>query len=250
MNLIKGKFTQILFISFIILLIIFFIIQIIYFIQKTKFVGIGVKPIITISGVGKVKISPNVAVFNFIIQGTDKSQVQAQKIVSEKGDRIISFLKKQGVKNENIKTINYNLFPEYNWVEGKREFIGYKVSQTIEVKLYNLNKVGKIIAGITDLGADSISNVTFKVDDKDFYKKQARQKAIKNAKEKARDLEEQLGIKFDKIIGFSEDNGSDMYSNTNSGPLFTAEAKDLSRPILPTGQNEVVSKVYITFEIH
>ena len=78
---------------------------------------------------------------------------------------------------------------------------------------------------------------------------EARAKAIKDAKKKADELEDQLNIDLGKIVNFSENTGG------FPGPYYL-EAKDFGQggvgggaPEIPVGENETVVNVTITYQI-
>ena len=78
-------------------------------------------------------------------------------------------------------------------------------------------------------------------------KAEARAKAIADAKKKADELKNQIGIKLGKIVTFTEGYGG--YPG-----IYYAEAKgmgggDASGPSLPPGENEISVNVTLTYQI-
>ena len=73
-----------------------------------------------------------------------------------------------------------------NCASGKEVLRGYEISQTFEVKIRDVSKVGQIVGDATTAGATNISGPTFGVDKEDDVIAQARNEAIDNAKAKAK----------------------------------------------------------------
>ncbi|HEY4521821.1 MAG TPA: SIMPL domain-containing protein [Candidatus Paceibacterota bacterium] len=205
---------------------------------------------ITVSGEGKVFIKPDIAKISVGVTKNNIDFVKAQKEASEIINKTIKFLKLKGVEEKDIKTTSYNIFPQYDYVRGEQKFKGYEVSQNLEIKIRDLDKVGEILSGVAQSGANMVGSLRFEVDDMDKTKEEARKEAINKAKEKAKTLSKQLGIRFKKIVSFYESDGG------FPGPVYFSEAAfgkggdfSVPTPSVPTGENEIKINVSITYEI-
>jgi uncharacterized protein YggE len=135
---------------------------------------------------------------------------------------------------------------------GKSVLTGYEVSQTISVKVRKTDDAGTALTKVGELGATNISNLDFVVDNMESVKADARDKAIVDAKAKAKTLSKSLGIRLVKIVSFS-DSGDYPPVYYASGGAMNAKAMDVGvasvPPQLPVGENKVVSNVSITYEV-
>jgi uncharacterized protein YggE len=207
---------------------------------------------ITVTGTGEVYVSPDVGMVNVSVinEGKDIGTVTNEN--NETMNGIISFLKGKGIEGKDIKTTVYNINPryEYNSETGKRTFTGYEITQTVNVKIRDLTKVGEIISGATEMKADEISSLSFIVDDDEAVKEQAKELAIKDAKEKAQKLGKALGVNLDKIVGFYESSYPiyDNYYGVGGAESMKASSS-ITPPTIETGQNKITSNVSITYAI-
>lgn len=206
---------------------------------------------ISVSGEGKVFIKPDIAL---IIVGVTKENIDfvgAQKEATEIINKTINFLKSNGngVEEKDIKTASYSISPQYDYIKGEQKFRGYEVSQNLEVKIRNLDKVGEILSGVTQSGANMVGSLRFEVDEMDKAKEKARTEAIVEAKEKAKTLSKQLGVRLKKIVSYYESDGGFR------GPIYFSEAAfgkggDFAPPpSVPVGENEIKIIVTINYEI-
>ena len=127
---------------------------------------------------------------------------------------VIDSVKKQGVEEKDLKTTGFYISPRYEWYEagtcipacpnGKRVLVGYEITQSLEVKIRDLSKIGEIIQEATNSGANQVGDLQFTIDKEDELKAQARKDAIDEAKNKAKELASQLGVKLVRITNFSE----------------------------------------------
>ncbi|TSC57058.1 MAG: hypothetical protein Greene041679_471 [Parcubacteria group bacterium Greene0416_79] len=219
--------------------------------------------IISVSGKGEVVGVPDIATFSFSV--TDESLVvkEAQDEAAKTTNAILAYLKENGVAEKDIKTSGYNLYPRYEYAkaavapayypvpqEGKRELVAYVVTQSVSVKVRDLGSAGKLLAGIGEIGATDVSGLSFDFDKRDELVREARDKAIKDARGEAGKLAQSLGVDLVRIISYSEGGYYPMY-----GKAMMAEAYGRGgdgapvAPEIPVGEDKIVSTVSVTYEI-
>jgi len=228
---------------------------------------------VSFSGEGKVFAKPDIAAISFSIVTEAKTSKAAQDDNSKKSEKVVNFIKSQGIDEKDIKTTGYNVYPQYSYprpvplpmgIEGSApsapssypqyydsnpKITGYQVNQSFEVKVRDLDKVSAILDGLVAQGANQVNNLGFQIDDIEKVKNEARELAIKDAKEKANVLKKQIGIRLGKIVNFSE-------GGYYPGPyMMEAKATDSgvggggSAPAVPVGENEITVNVTITYQI-
>lgn len=203
---------------------------------------------INITGKGEIFIKPDIAKISVSVEKNAYSLSDAQNQATNAINNVTKFLKDSGIEDKDIKTTNYNIYPRYDYIRDKGQvFRGYTVSQTLEVKIRKIGDTGKILAGVTSAGANQISGVSFTIDNEEVVKREARQKAIADAKEKAKQLAKDLGIKIGRLISFSESGNGDiiMPYAMKSEALGTGGPE----PEIPSGENTVTVTVNLTYQI-
>lgn len=213
---------------------------------------------ITVNGEGEVLAVPDIATFNFTVSQTEDSVENAQEGATEIINKAIAFLKDNGVEEKDIKTSSYNVYPQYDYNRNctvldcppsTPQLVGYQVSQTTTVKVRQADEAGRFLTELGKFGISNVSGLSFITDDEDIYKEEAREMAIKDAKEKAKKLAKQLGVDLEDIVSFGEDQPYyDAYSE-GFGGARTLEAVSMSAPEISRGENSYTSNVWITYEI-
>lgn len=206
-------------------------------------------PTINVSGEGKVLVKPDIGTVNLSVVANSLDASLAQNEATKQINKIIDFLVKSGIEEKDIKTVSYSISPQYDFPKGKREFLGYEVRQTAQVKIRDLNKVGAVISGATEFGAIEIGELRFTVDNEEALKAEARVKAIADAKAKAKILAKDLGVRIGAIVSFSEFGGPVPIYGYAAGFGVGGDFEKSAAPSIPTGENEIISNVNITFEI-
>ncbi|MDD3386476.1 MAG: SIMPL domain-containing protein, partial [Candidatus Pacebacteria bacterium] len=202
MQILENKFFQIL--SFVLMIVIIVFVAVLIN-EKTE----ANNNLISVSGLGEVYVTPDVGLITISVQTENRNVSVATDENSQKMNEVIEYIKSEGVESKDIKTTGYNINPRYEWNNdtGKRTLAGYEVSQSVNVKIRDLSKIGTIISNATSKGANDISSLSFIVDDDEEAKASAKEIAIQNAKEKAKELEKLLGIKMVRVVSFSENSG-------------------------------------------
>ena len=127
--------------------------------------------------------------------------------------------------------------------------VGYEVTQSLEVKIRDMAKIGDILQGATDAGANQVGDLQLTVDKQDELKKQAREEAIKKAKARAQELASQLGIKLVRIVNFSEGVSVPYYYDYALKEAAGMGGETAPSPQIETGENKISVTVTITYEI-
>ena len=217
---------------------------------------------ISVSGKGEIVAKADIATFTFNVLEESPDVSDAQSRATKKINDIIQFLKNNGTEEKDIKTINYNIYPRYNYIKSpeksqiilpnknNRVLIGYEVNQGIEVKVRKIDSAGTILSGVGNLGASNVSGLNFSIDEEDKLKKEARELAIEDARENAKVLAKGLGVKLVRIINFSESGYFPIYREKfSTADMYMSVGGASSVPEIPTGENKITSQVNIVYEI-
>ncbi len=235
-------------------------------IEEGKYINQKFEPknTITISAHSEIYAKPDLALVVASIINDAKTVSEAMASNTKSINAVIAFAKSQGVDAKDLKTTNFSIYPRYEWQtqkvcvvppcpSGKRVLIGYEVNQSLQIKIRDMAKIGNIVQGITEAGANRINNLSFSIAKKDELQKKVRDEAIKKAKAKAKDLASKLGIQLVKITRFTENNIPPIYPYPQR--LLTAgtskgDESNKSIPQIETGANKIEANVSITYEMN
>lgn len=210
----------------------------------------------TVSGEGEVIAVPDVAEFTFsvITEGKDLSVIQKEN--TEKMNSAIKFLKDSGIKDEDIKTQNYNVSPRYEYYPcnfGEScpppKIVGYNISQSVLVKARDFGKVGDLLAGVVKNGANSVSQMRLAIDDPSEFQNKAREEAIKKAKEKAVSIAKAGGFKLGDLLSIEEGGmmPTPRYAESIALGMGGGDMKDA--PNIVPGSEEIKITMTLRYEI-
>jgi uncharacterized protein YggE len=216
----------------------------------------SVQNTITVEGSSEVFAVPDIATISFGASAKNKDMKAAQAEVEANSSKAIEAVKALGIDAKDIQTTYYNAYPEYDYKCGQfgcagsnGNLIGYQVSQTTTVKIRDLAKVSQVLGVVGSAKVSDIQGPNFDIENKDALQAEARKEAIKEAKEKAKVLADQLGVRLVRIVSFNEGGygGPIMYAKTEMA-MDTRSAGNVA-PTIETGQNKISSNVSIVYRV-
>ena len=140
-------------------------------------------PQISVGGRGEIKVSPDRATIQISVQTRASTAAAAGTENANKQQSVLAALRALGLGDDQLSTINYNVYPEQRYEQGKEPVIvAYNVTNTILVDVRKLNQVGPVIDAALAHGANMISSLQFYASNTEA----ARRSAIAIAIEKAR----------------------------------------------------------------
>ena len=216
---------------------------------------------ISVSGEGEAISVPDIAVFSFTVSRDAKVASDAQGQVTKSMDVILAELKALGIEEKDIKTTDYSLWPKYasepiicspTFCPPSRQVQdGYTASHNVSVKVRSTEDVGEALRIAGENGATGLSNISFTVDDPDKILDEARAEAIKDAREKAKLLSKELGVRLVRVVSFYDNTGGGVtpYYAEGLGSDAMVKTAVAPAPTIPVGENKVTVNVTIVYEI-
>lgn len=124
-------------------------------------------------------------------------------------DKVMAALRGAGIAERDIQTSGISLNPQYRYAENQPPTItGYQASNTVNVKVRDLARLGKVLDTLAAQGANQINGPSFEVDKPDAAYDEARLGALKKAQARADTYAAALGMKVRRIVSISEGGAS------------------------------------------
>lgn len=211
-------------------------------------------PGIAVSGMGEVLAPPDTGFFNIGVESRATTVADARNKAAKAADAVIASLKKNGVDGKDIKTTSLQIQPEYDYSKSSEtpRIIGYRVFNNVEVKVRKLDSFSKIVDDAVDAGGDDarLQNIWFDIEDTTKLLEQAREAAMKDAKEKGEQLAKLGGVKLGAPLAISETQGTAPTPEMAFAAPAAGKAADSSIPTpIETGTGKVVVNVSVRWSI-
>ena len=177
-------------------LVLVMFIALLSFLSLTSNAQITERTIIT-TGEEKVSVAPDMAELNMQLQTINKDGNKAKRDLDAQFNRLLGALVPIGITSTDIIASTLQLNPQYEYLNKRRQFVGYRASRNVTVTLSRLDQLNEVMETALAAGIDQLGRVNFKIADESHYKKQAQQKAIDQSKRLAKHLAES----YDAILG-------------------------------------------------
>ena len=202
---------------------------------------------IAVRGVGRVTVVPDTAT---IVVGTDvhaKDAVSAQSQASERMGAVVAAVRGAGVADGDVRTQQVSLNPVYDFSGNTQRLTGYQASQSLDIRLRDLAKLGPVIDAAVGAGATTVSSVTLSVADPAAATDQARDQAVDDARRRAERIAAAAGVTLGPPASIVEGSSAPPIPLAFEGAMFRAAA-DAATPI-ETGTTDLSVELTVLFRI-
>jgi uncharacterized protein YggE len=203
---------------------------------------------ISVSGVGRVTVTPDRATFTVGVQSMAPTVAAAVQDNNTRVAAIVDALRKLGATDREIRTSQISIYPQQDHQPNRPPRItGYQVSNTVIVTRSNPAEVGRFLQAAVDAGANTVSGVSFTVSDPARGREGALQAAFADARAKADVLAKAAGRATGRAISITEGTAVTPPPYPR-GRVAMMEAKQADMPVEP-GAEELTFTVSVVFEL-
>jgi len=209
---------------------------------------------ISVFGTGTVLAQPDVIQMTITLSNVAQSTRAAQETVSRMVRQALTILKDAGIEDNNISTASLTFRPEYEYTT-IRILVGQMAEQRLTFSIENINndseneKVSRIIDQLIQINGIELNHINFGVKNNTEYFVRSRELAFQKAFEKANQYAELSNLKIVKILSISEElnHYNPMNNRFTNQLLFSESARDAGTTIVPTGELEITTNIFVVF---
>lgn len=210
----------------------------------------GLKATISMTGIGEINASPDIAFVTSGVLSQAKTAAQALAANSAAMTRVIKSLKASNINGKDIQTTGFSVNPSYVYDQKNRQnpprIVGYQVRNQVKVIVRKREELGAILDKMITMGANQINGISFAIDKPQKLQDEARKRAVTDAFRKAEIYVTATKSKLGRILSLSETRPN------QPGRLLVQQTPVLSaRTSVPieAGERTIRAQVYITWEL-
>lgn len=202
-------------------------------------------PSIVVNGEAVVQAAPDRAYVTVSVESRDKNPGEAQRDTANAMDAVRKKLAATGVKDEQIRTIAYDLQLEFDYDKGRQIPREYVARDAIEVRLDDVTKVGPVIDAAVGAGATNIGGVRFDLQDRAVLEREALKRAVADARARAEAAAAGAGVKVASVQRIEEQR---IFQPPHPMPMMmkAAAAESAADTTISAGQIELRAQVTLT----
>jgi uncharacterized protein YggE len=190
-----------------------------------------------ITGHGEVVAAPDSAIITSGVTTQGETAKEALDANNAAMEQLIATLKAAGIESADIQTSGFSVSPNYVYTDARDQngyqlppkIAGYTVSNGVTVHVRALDSLGSVLDQTVTVGANTISGVTFAVEDPSELFNEARKLAFADALAKAELYADAAGTELGALSLISEQVG---YAPPQPY-MVKAEAASFDRSMVP-----------------
>lgn len=162
---------------------------------------------ISVAAQGTIEREPEEGVVLLAVESEAEDARAAADANAERMTRLVAALRRAGVADRNIRTISYELRPEYRrQVEQRDEppqIAGYRAVNMVQVTVDTVSAMGRIIDTAIASGANRVANISFRLRDPHAAHLEALAIAMRNARREAEAVAEAAGERLGSALSIN-----------------------------------------------
>jgi uncharacterized protein YggE len=207
--------------------------------------------VIAVSGLGKVAGTPDTLLLQLRVESRGADVTAALNAANSAVTKMVAALKAKGVAARDIKTSGLSVQPDYRYEKETQRLIGYIASQSMSVKLHDLNKAGAAVSAATEAGGNSvrIDGASLDLDSDSDLVVAARASAFAEAKAKAEQYAKLAGRGLRPVSSVTESVSNPPVPTPYNMSAAATDAKLAAVPIQP-GSQQVEVRVEVVWALN
>ena len=202
---------------------------------------------ITVNGVGEAAARPDMAMITIGVRSEGPTASEALAANNRDMSATLKSLKDAGVKDRDVQTSGLSINPKYDYERNRSEpeVIGFVASNTVTVRLRDIDKAGDVIDQAVRSGANSLGGVSFGFDDPKPLQNAALKNAVASARAKAELLTQAAGVDLGPVMTINE-----SYSGGPTPRPLMARAESVASDVaIEAGESTISAQVTIVYAI-
>ncbi len=173
---------------------------------------------IVVTGIGMQSAAADLGIVQLGVESRAATVSEAREAAARAMTEVRAALKALGIADKDIVTTYFNIYPETTYVEvkdelgthGQSKIIGYIVSNSVEVSVRDIEKIGAVVDEAAIAGGDLIrvNSIYFTLADPNVAGQTLRELAAKDAKAKAELYAKAMGVTLGPLVYLTETSSS------------------------------------------
>jgi hypothetical protein len=155
-------------------------------------------PAIAVTGTGEVRATPDLARISAGVVTEAPRAADAVAANSAAMAKVTASLDHAGIERKHVQTRRFDVSPLYaermNRPHEKPQITGYRVSNSVEVEVHGVDRVGPVLDALVGAGANELGGIQFDVADPAPLLDAARKQAFADARRKAELYAREAGV--------------------------------------------------------
>ncbi len=204
--------------------------------------------IVTTMGEAEVRMAPDQAFVTVGIEQRAQKPQEARRLAAEVMNRVQSQLTALGIPAAAIRTVSFNLNADWDYSNNKRTLRGYVVTNLVEVRVDDIEKVADVLDRSIAAGGNSIHGVRWDIKDRVQVERDARRQAVDDARQRAEVAVADAGARLGVVSSITEQRMDYQPKVMMMRAEMAPQAVGAPTPTSP-GEIDITARVTVSFRI-
>ena len=201
-------------------------------------------PVVVVRGEGEVRAQPDVAFITLATEHRGATAKDAQAQGATAMTAVQQRLAAAGLAKDAIRTLSYDLQPQFDYVNGKQVPRGFLARNVIEVRADDVARVGELLEVAVTAGGTVVQGLRFDVKARQQLERQAITRAVTDARARAAAAAEGAGSAIVAVVRIEEEG---VVSRPIEQPMMRMAADAAAAaPPPPIAAGEAVIRATVT----
>lgn len=207
-------------------------------------------PVVVVTATGTTTVAPDQARISLGVVTNYKDLAQAQTENNRNTQRVIEAVQAMGIDKSLIQTSSFNIYPQYDYNNNSSgTLMGYQVRNEITIVVKDISKVGTILDGAVQAGANNVNFVSFEKAKLDAAENEALLKAIARGGEKAQVIASAAQMSLGGLLSISEGYSNSIYPNVANIAFDSAKGMGGGSVPISPGELRVTATVTMVYQL-
>jgi uncharacterized protein YggE len=211
--------------------------------------AVDLRDTVVTSGEAVIKRAADQAFIVLTAESRAKAPAEAQKATATAMSSVQKRLTGAGIGADAIRTLQYDLQPEFDYNSGKQTLRGYVARTSIEVRVEPIERAGEVIDLAVQSGATAVSSLRFDVKNRDAIEREALTKAVEMARARAEAAAKGAGRAIERILKIEDQGAAEAPPPRPYMMAMRAAAEAAPQTPIQAGEVEIRGRVTLTAQL-
>jgi len=160
----------------------------------------GQSPGIQVSGTGEVVVVPDLARVNLEVRREGADPAALKRELDAVAAAVLGLAGSLRIDARDVTAAAVNVFPRYRSRDGETVVDGVVASRTIAVTLRDLDRLGELVNGALERGANGVNGIELDASNRTMLERQALDLAIDDALRQAQQIAARFGVTLGPLL--------------------------------------------------
>ncbi|NEU31167.1 SIMPL domain-containing protein [bacterium LRH843] len=205
---------------------------------------------LVVSSVGEVNAKPDIATVSLGAQATAASAIEAQTEVNKRLQAIRKALKELGVKDDQMKTAYFHVYPYQMPNPDGNANQQYQAEHVLEIEYKEIDRLGELIDAASKAGANQIQQIRFSLQNPEKIEHEALQIAIEKAAIKADVMAKSANKKRGEVLQISDQAAQVNFPFADAARFAnTNEEAQSNSTAIESGEVKIIQRVDVVYQL-